>query len=152
MNRVHIALPVVRLDDSVRFFSTLLGQEPARRFADYAQFLLDDPGLNLALTAGEGAAVRAGGHYGIEVLAAEDVDGALGRVRAAYADVDVDVDVEADTVCCYSRQTKFWVTDPDGRRWEVFHVGQRESSAPGGTRGDSAPTVCCPTSPGQPRD
>lgn len=145
MTRVHIALPVARLDDSVRFFSTLLGQAPARRFSGYAQFLLDDPGLNLALTAGEGATVRGGGHYGIEVLA-EDVDVALGRVRAVYGEADAAV--EADTECCHSRQAKFWVTDPDGRRWEVFHVSHRESSAPGGPRRDWAPTVCCPTPPG----
>lgn len=140
MNRVHIALPVARLDDAVRFFSALLGQEPVRRFGEYAQFLLDDPALNLALTAVDREELFRGGHYGVEVPAIEDVDVALARARAA----GLGVEVEADTLCCHSRQTKFWVTDPDGRRWEVFHVAERESSAPGGSSGDAAPIACCP--------
>jgi hypothetical protein len=24
--------------------------------------------------------------------------------------------------CCYANQTKFWVIDPDGVEWEVYHV------------------------------
>jgi hypothetical protein len=27
-----------------------------------------------------------------------------------------------DTECCYARQDKIWVTDPDGTPWEVFTV------------------------------
>jgi hypothetical protein len=22
--------------------------------------------------------------------------------------------------CCYARQTKFWITDPDGTLWEIY--------------------------------
>jgi hypothetical protein len=25
-----------------------------------------------------------------------------------------------DTTCCYARQDKIWVRDPDGTPWEVF--------------------------------
>ena len=24
--------------------------------------------------------------------------------------------------CCYALQEKFWVSDPDGNRWEVYNV------------------------------
>ena len=24
--------------------------------------------------------------------------------------------------CCYALQDKFWVSDPDGNRWEVYNV------------------------------
>jgi hypothetical protein len=27
---------------------------------------------------------------------------------------------EMDTTCCYARQEKIWVRDPDGTPWEVF--------------------------------
>src|SRR5207244_11007375 len=27
---------------------------------------------------------------------------------------------EMDTTCCYARQDKIWVRDPDGTPWEVF--------------------------------
>jgi hypothetical protein len=28
---------------------------------------------------------------------------------------------EAGTNCCYAKQDKFWVTDPDGIQWEVYY-------------------------------
>jgi len=31
-----------------------------------------------------------------------------------------DVLRQGETACCYSVQTKVWVQDPDGHRWEVF--------------------------------
>ena len=55
---------------------------------------------------------------------------------------------EMDTTCCYARQDKIWVHDPDGTPWEVFathaDVGEAadccqrsqsasSSSAPGST-------------------
>ncbi|MGB0369531.1 MAG: hypothetical protein ACPGD8_09005, partial [Flavobacteriales bacterium] len=28
---------------------------------------------------------------------------------------------EIGTNCCYAKQDKFWVADPDGYRWEVYY-------------------------------
>ncbi|NND33378.1 MAG: glyoxalase/bleomycin resistance/dioxygenase family protein, partial [Saprospiraceae bacterium] len=28
---------------------------------------------------------------------------------------------EENTACCYAHQNKFWVKDPDGYEWEVYH-------------------------------
>ncbi len=137
MNRVHVALPVARLEDAVRFYAALLGQGPARRFSDYAQFLVGDPALNLALTAGQAAAGPSTEHYGIEVADIEGVGVALRRARA----FGLVVEVEADTVCCHSRQSKFWVADPDGRRWEVFYVADRKSRVQ--TREERPAVTCC---------
>jgi hypothetical protein len=46
-----------------------------------------------------------------------------------------------DTECCYARQDKIWVTDPDGTPWEVFTVlaDTEHDSADSPPR----PTACC---------
>jgi hypothetical protein len=38
-----------------------------------------------------------------------------------------------DTTCCYARQDKIWVHDPDGTPWEVFatHEDTEEHGAGG---------------------
>ncbi|HEY8504019.1 MAG TPA: ArsI/CadI family heavy metal resistance metalloenzyme [Gemmataceae bacterium] len=141
--RTHIALSVSDLDASVRFYEVLLGAPPWRRLPGYAQFVLDDPGLNLALTQvdarEEGRSTAAPQHFGIEVESTAAVWSALQRVR----DGGIPATVEEDTLCCYSRQDKFWVVDPDGHRWEVFFVSQRQGepgpAAAGARRLDGAP-------------
>jgi catechol 2,3-dioxygenase-like lactoylglutathione lyase family enzyme len=140
MTRSHIALAVSDLDAAVDFYTALFGQNAHRRLLGYAQFLLDDPGLNLALTQTHGEKAHAG-HFGIEVGAIDEVDRAMDRAQAA----GLRVEAEADTRCCYSRQTKFWATDPDGRRWEFFYVAEREAGDPQGLSADPMPTAapCC---------
>lgn len=126
--RTHIAFRVADLSASVRFYEALLGAEPARVLPGYAQFLVGEPALNLALT--EGDAIGTGvypsreQHFGIEVEHPEAVRAAKERVRSRGTEVEV----EEGTVCCHSRQDKFWATDPDGRRWEVFAVAERYRS------------------------
>ena len=44
-----------------------------------------------------------------------------------------------DTECCYARQDKIWVTDPDGTPWEVFTV--LEDVEP--DTSPAAATACC---------
>lgn len=129
--RTHIALTVGDLEGSQRFYGALLGAEPYRTLPGYTQFLTAS--LNLALTAG-GASGADRGHYGLEVETPEAVAEALSRVRGE----GLEVRVEEDVWCCHSRQSKFWAVDPDGRRWEVFHVAERRMSAP------SAEAPCCP--------
>ena len=42
----------------------------------------------------------------------------LARVKAA----GLSVREEMDTNCCYANQDKFWVRDPDGVEWEIYHL------------------------------
>ena len=46
---------------------------------------------------------------------------------------------EKDTTCCYARQDKFWVSDPDGNKWEVYTVLEDVEVAK-----DQASTCCAP--------
>jgi hypothetical protein len=34
--------------------------------------------------------------------------------------------------CCYANQSKFWVIDPDGIEWEVYHVNYDLTEKHGG--------------------
>ena len=35
--------------------------------------------------------------------------------------------LEEETTCCYSVQTKVWVTDPDGNPWELYTILQPDA-------------------------
>lgn len=125
MMRTHIALDVSNLDQAVDFYRVLFGVTPFRVLPGYAQFLLEDPTLNLALIEGH-PTPHSTGHYGIEVPELTLVADMLSRIQAS----GLNPEVEADTLCCHARQEKFWVHDPDGHRWEVFWVRERFLEAP----------------------
>jgi hypothetical protein len=75
-----------------------------------------EPALNFTLTQGRRSELGAFNHAGIQVQTSEDVLAAKERlVSAGLAAFD-----EMDTTCCYARQDKIWVRDPDGTPWEVF--------------------------------
>lgn len=116
--KTHISLETNDLDESVRFYSTLLNATPLKHYNDYALFVASDPGLELALRM---TPSRAGGndaHYGIAVETNDAVDAAIGRMQTA----GFPLDIETEETCCYAKQNKVWATDPDGRRWETYVV------------------------------
>ena len=115
---MHLNLATRSIDESVAFYTTLLGAQPAKHLADYALFVLDEPGLELALDADADAQAAPGQHFGIVVESAEAVEAQIVRLeRAGYA-----TDVEREETCCYANQTKVWASDPEGRRWETYVV------------------------------
>jgi catechol 2,3-dioxygenase-like lactoylglutathione lyase family enzyme len=117
--RPHLALTVSDVDRSIPFYRALLGTDPAKVRTDYAKFEVEEPALNLTLNAGApGASLGALNHAGIQVSSTDEVLAARDRLAAAgLATFD-----ERDTTCCYARQDKVWVHDPDGIPWEVFTV------------------------------
>jgi catechol 2,3-dioxygenase-like lactoylglutathione lyase family enzyme len=131
--KMHLNLATADLDASVAFYSTLLDARPVKKLGDYALFVTDEPGLELALDLGDGAQAGHGQHFGIVVDSVEAVEAQIARLQAAgYA-----VDVEREEVCCYANQTKVWATDPEGRRWETYVVHEDTESR------DDAETTCC---------
>ena len=117
MRRLHIHLGVSDLDRSIGFYSTLFGAEPTVSKADYAKWMLDDPRVNFAISAGKHAA-KGIEHLGIQ---AEDA-GELEQVYRRLLEAERPVLEEGATTCCYARSEKSWVTDPDGVIWEAFHT------------------------------
>ncbi len=116
--RIHVHLPVHNLAESIRFYAQFLGDEPVKQQRDYAKFLPAIAPLNLALSPGKVEASSAQAHLGIEVASTREVEKHRRRVTAAGLRVRIEQSVE----CCYANQDKFWVTDPDGRQWEIYHV------------------------------
>ncbi len=131
--RTHLSLATHDLDSSVAFYRTLLNAEPMKRYDDYALFLTQDPGLELALSLDPHAKASADTHFGIAVDAPDLVDGAIERLTGA----GLPVDIERGETCCYATQDKVWATDPDGRRWETYFVVEETAER------DGENSTCC---------
>ena len=131
--RPHLAITVTSVERSIPFYEALLGAKPAQVREGWAKFETSEPALNLTLNQGQrNGELGAYNHAGIEVGSTDDVLAARARLRdAGLATFD-----EIDTECCYARQDKIWVSDPDGTPWEVFTVtGASERRGPGSQSG-----------------
>jgi catechol 2,3-dioxygenase-like lactoylglutathione lyase family enzyme len=115
MKRLHVHVGVNDLDHSIGFYSTLFGAQPTVRKADYAKWMLDDPRVNFAISAGQHPQ-RGIQHLGVQVDSADELSEVYGRLRAA----DRPVLEEGRTTCCYAKSEKSWIADPDGIVWEAF--------------------------------
>jgi catechol 2,3-dioxygenase-like lactoylglutathione lyase family enzyme len=144
--KTHLNLATKDLNASVAFYRTLLLTEPAKHYADYALFLTEEPGLELALDLDPHTNVGEGAHYGIVVDTTEDVDAAIARFQAA----GYPIDVEREETCCYAVQNKMWATDPDGRRWETYYVvaetAERDEAGSCCSSFEENPVASCSTS------
>jgi predicted enzyme related to lactoylglutathione lyase len=151
--RPHLALTVTDVERSVPFYEALFGVTPEKRRPGYAKFPVASPTLNFTLTQGRRSELGAFDHAGIQVETTDDVLAAKERlVAAGLAAFD-----ELDTTCCYARQDKIWVRDPDGTPWEVFvthedtadagsgGLAMAEAAAGGQACGcaDNAESECC---------
>lgn len=116
MKRMHVALSVNDLGESIGFYSALFGAEPSLTKSDYAKWMLDNPRVNFVIEArGEKAGIT---HLGIQ---AED--------EAELADLNIRVDKAGgprtpigEETCCYFKMQKSWTLDPQGVPIEVFHT------------------------------
>ena len=118
MSNVHVHLHVSNLEASRSFYERFLGARPAKERPGYVKFLPELAPINLALSAGEGATGKNVDHLGFQVETRQRVSEILERVKAA----GLAVKEELGTDCCYANQDKFWVVDPDGIEWEVYHI------------------------------
>jgi len=122
-SRIHVHLKAADLKASREFYARFLGVEPVKDKSDHVKFLVPFAPLNLVLSPARttSAAGRAPvNHLGIEVCSAAAVERHLRIVKQAAIAVREQLNVN----CCYANQTKFWVIDPDGVEWEVYHVNR----------------------------
>jgi catechol 2,3-dioxygenase-like lactoylglutathione lyase family enzyme len=130
LRKFHASLNVTDLHRSVEFYRVLLGSEPAKVRSDYAKFDLAEPPLVLSLIPGRPGTGGNLNHVGLRVRSAEELVEIQRRLEAAGLHTEREEGVE----CCYARQTKFWVTDPDRALWEIyiFHddIDDHGSAAP----------------------
>jgi catechol 2,3-dioxygenase-like lactoylglutathione lyase family enzyme len=117
--KVHMHMSVSDLAKSREFYRKFLGADPVKEKPGYVKFLPEWAPVNLALSEGR----RAGGegpinHTGVQVDSPALVMEHLARVKAAGLPVREEIGVN----CCHANQDKFWVEDPDGVEWEVYHL------------------------------
>ncbi len=126
--RPHLALTVASVERSIPFYEALFGVRAEKVRAGYAKFSVTDPALNFTLNEGWREGLGAFNHAGIQVASTAEVLEARERlVSAGLAAFD-----EMDTTCCYARQDKIWVRDPDGAPWEIFATRADSEEAGGG--------------------
>ncbi len=116
--KTHLNFATSHLEASVSFYSTLLHAEPVKKLGDYALFITDEPGLELALDLRQDVRIADDVHFGIFVDTAIEVETAIERLAA----LGIAGSVEREDTCCYANQTKVWAVDPEGRRWEIYTV------------------------------
>lgn len=143
MKRFHVHVGVANLDQSIGFYSTLFGAEPAVVKRDYAKWMLNDPRVNFAISSDHHAA-KGIEHLGIQ---AED-EGELAEVYDRLKAADRPVLEEGATTCCYAVSEKSWIADPDGVVWEAFFTNGEatvygDSPALSALSGNASEGACC---------
>src|SRR5262245_3585528 len=116
IRKFHASLNVGDLNRSIAFYRVLFGTEPAKVRPDYAKFELAEPGLVLSLIPGSPGVGGHLNHVGLRVRNTEELVEIQRRLEAAGLHTEREDSVE----CCYARQTKFWITDPDRALWEIY--------------------------------
>ena len=117
--KAHVSINVRNVERSIDFYRRMLGIEPSKVRTGYAKFDVQNPPLNLALN--EVPSLKDPGalsHLGLQVRSTDDV--LATRLRWKAAGLITRDDMQTD--CCYAKQDKTWVHDPDGNEWEAFVV------------------------------
>lgn len=114
--KFHIGLNVGDIEKTTAFYTKLFGQAPIKEEKGYSKFELDNPGLVISFIESEKTGPQFG-HLGIRVNSQEELAQKKSEVEQL---LKIELE-EKNTSCCYAVQDKFWVKDPDGYEWEVYH-------------------------------
>lgn len=135
MKRLHIHVGVKKLEDAVRFYSALFGTGPTKAKTDYAQWKLDNPYVNFAISTRSG---KTGvDHLGIQMESESELE----EMRARMNQAELGVIEQGETICCYARSDKSWVEDPAGLAWETYRTMEDAQLFSGSDT--SAESACC---------
>ena len=143
--KVHLHMHVSDLSKSREFYEKFLGGDPVKVKQGYVKFLPAWAPVNLALSTGGPIGTGTIDHVGVQVDSVETVMATLTRIK----DAGLAVVEEMGVNCCHANQDKFWVKDPDGVEWEVYHLNYdlegdeaEAASRPSGLAVVGA-TACC---------
>lgn len=121
---VHVHLHARDLSASRDFYAAFFGAPPVKERPGYAKFLPGFAPLNLAISQAQESADASIGshagvsHLGLQLATTREVLDHLARAKAAGLRTREELAVD----CCHANQDKFWVVDPDGNEWEVYHL------------------------------
>ena len=117
-SRLHLALNTNQFDKSIEFYEALFNIKPSKVKSGYAKFEAEHPPVNLTLNKVSQVTGNQINHLGIEVKDSKDVMKQLKRLKES----GLETQMEESTTCCFAKQDKVWVTDPNGNAWETFVV------------------------------
>jgi catechol 2,3-dioxygenase-like lactoylglutathione lyase family enzyme len=137
MSRVQLALNVTDVDAAVAFYEKVFATPVTKRRPGYANFAIAEPPLKLVLIENsEGGTLN---HLGVEVQSTGEVNAATSR----FVEDGLTTFEEQGVECCYAKQDKVWLTDPDGRGWEFYTVLSDSQKMSDSAEDDG----CCTTTP-----
>ncbi len=117
--RFHTSLPIKDIQQTIEFYTVVFGTPPVKVRSDYAKFLPKHPDVNITFHQVDAERpLLTDLHLGFELPDQSALDAAYERLKAAGWVSEA----RATSVCCYANQDKFWVTDPNGYRWEFYRV------------------------------
>ena len=114
---MHVSIYVSDIQQSVDFYSSFFGAEPVKVKPGYAKYILEKPSLIISFVENRERVKSNFGHLGFQVETPEDLNIQLWEAKKK----NLVSKEETGTNCCYAKQDKFWVTDPDGVQWEVYY-------------------------------
>lgn len=136
MSRLHVHIAVDDIDQNIRFYSALFGNQPTVSKADYAKWELNEPAVNFAISK---RGTKTGlDHIGIQA----DNNAELSAIQSRLQQAGIAGQEQPDAACCYARSDKYWTADPQGIAWETFHS---LDTIPTFSDGDAEPAAssCC---------
>jgi catechol 2,3-dioxygenase-like lactoylglutathione lyase family enzyme len=114
---MHVSLYVSHIEQTKAFYTSFFGVEPVKEKPMYAKYVLDNPSLIISFVENKERVQPQFGHLGFQVETLEDLHIKLWEARKNK----LLTREEKATNCCYAKQDKFWVDDPDGVQWEVYY-------------------------------
>ncbi|MBC6608177.1 VOC family protein [Hymenobacter sp. BT188] len=115
--RMHVSLYVSDLTATVNFYTAFFGQPAAKIRRGYAKYVLNKPSLIISFVENPDRVASNFGHLGFQVETVQEMEQHLEVARKT----GLLPREEMGTSCCYAKQDKFWVNDPDGVEWEVYY-------------------------------
>ncbi len=105
------------IQKTVEFYNSFFGIEPNKVKPMYAKYILEEPSLIISFVENKERVQENFGHLGFQVETIEDLNLKLWDAKKK----NLVAKEEIGTSCCYAKQDKFWVNDPDGVQWEVYY-------------------------------
>ncbi|MFI5204227.1 MAG: ArsI/CadI family heavy metal resistance metalloenzyme [Flavobacteriales bacterium] len=115
--RMHVSLYVTDIKKTVDFYSSFFGILPVKIKPQYAKYVLDSPSLIISFVENAERVQQNFGHLGFQVETETELQNRL----LAMQNKNLISKIEIGTNCCFAKQDKFWVSDPDGVQWEVYY-------------------------------
>jgi len=139
--RMHVSLYISDLTKTVSFYNLFFGKAPEKIRKGYVKYILDEPSLIISFIEAPEKVKQNFGHLGFQV----ETIGELNARMILAQNAGFLTREEIGTNCCFAKQDKFWVNDPDNVQWEVYYFHEdAEFNDPHYEKG-TVPAACCDT-------